>query len=83
METKYGNMSIDEQIIDAQKLVEKKLKHHFGLGKLEYCLVKKIEIRKQVLYPTPNINYELKEQVTNEYLQDIKPLNTKEDEEKL
>lgn len=83
METKYGNMSIDEQIIDAQKQVEKKLKQHFGLGKLEYCLVKKIEIRKQVLYPTPNINYELKEQVTNEYLQDIKPLNTKEDEEKL
>ena len=83
METKYGNMFIDEQIIDAQKQVEKKLKQHFGLGKLEYCIVKKMEIEKQVLYPTQNISYELKEQVTNEYLQDIKPLNTKEDEETL
>lgn len=83
MGTKYGSKTIDEQLGEAKSLVEKKIKQHFGLGKLEYCLVKKIEIRKQVLYPTPNINYELKEQVTNEYLQDIKPVNTIEDEEKL
>lgn len=83
MENKYGSKSVNEQLGEAKSLVEKKLKQHFGLGKLEYCLVKKIEIGKQVLYPTPNISYELKEQVTNEYLQDIKPVNTKEDEEKL
>lgn len=83
MEAKYSSKSVDEQLGEAKSLVEKKIKQIFGLGKLEYCLVKKIEIRKQVLYPTPNISYELKEQVTNEYIQDIKPLNTKEDEEKL
>lgn len=83
MEAKYSSKSVDKQLGEAKSLVEKKLKLHFGLSKLEYCLVKKNEIIKQVLYPTPNISYELKEQVTNEYLQDIKPLNTKEDEEKL
>jgi|688.fasta_scaffold86693_4 hypothetical protein len=83
MEKKHSTKSINEQLVEAKSLVENKLKHHFGLGKLEYCLVKKIEIEKQVLYPTPNINYELKVQVTNEYLQDIKPENTKETEVRL
>lgn len=35
------------------------------------------------MYPTPNISYELKEQVANEYLQDVKPENTEEEEERL
>jgi hypothetical protein len=83
METRYGRSNINEQLEEAKRLAEKKLDLRYGLGKLEYCLIKKIEIEKQVLYPTPNISYELKEQVANEYLQDVKPENTEEDEERL
>jgi hypothetical protein len=83
METRYGRSNVNEQLEEAKRLAEKKLGQRFGLGKLEYCLIKKIEIEKQVLFPTPNISYELKEQVANEYLQDVKPENTEEDEERL
>jgi len=83
METRYGRSNVNEQLEEAKRLAEKKLNQRFGLGKLEYCLIKKIEIERQVLYPTPNINYELKEQVANEYLQDVKPENTEEDEVRL